>query len=451
MIGETIGNLKIISELGKGGMGVVYLAEHVSLKKKFAIKCLSLALTNDPQFRKRFYEEARNQALLGHPNIVQATDFFEFKDQFFFVMEYVDGQDLAAMIRAKGPLPEKEALAIFKDVLEALHYAHNKNLIHRDVKPPNILIDESGRARLMDFGIAIMCGRERLTATGTAVGSPWYMSPEQITSPLDLDKRSDVYAAGIVLYEMLTGDVPFDGETDFAVKDQQVHTQPQDPHQRNPKIDAELSSIILKALDKNPDNRYQGCNEFLQSIKKYQSKKTILPESPFKKLLWLFVVIAIVSVGISIYVIMNKNRVVVVQKIQDPTVQYEKARIWINSGMDKAAFVCRESHNVALKRENMRLAIDSGATDMAHKYEQRIVELKRNIEDAATEYSDFIKKLGGLENPVVEEEFRKLVKLAKSQKAQVNSDRLKIIHGHYNNYLQRNMPSGATIVRQLCE
>ncbi len=99
----------------------------------------------------------------------------------------------------------------------------------------------------------------------------------------------------------------------------------------------------------------------------------------------------------------------------------------------------------------MRLAIDSGATDMAHKYEQRIVELKRNIEDAATEYSDFIKKLGGLENPVVEEEFRKLVKLAKSQKAQVNSDRLKIIHGHYNNYLQRNMPSGATIVRQLCE
>ncbi len=451
MIGQTLGNLKIISELGKGGMGVVYLAEHLTLKKKFAIKCLSLTLTNDPQFRKRFYEEARNQAQLGHPNIVQATDFFEFENQFFFVMEYIDGQDLGAIIKDRGALPEKEALAIFEDVLEALNYAHNKNLIHRDVKPPNILIDESGRARLMDFGIAIMFGRERLTATGTAVGSPWYMSPEQIISPQDLDKRSDVYAAGIVLYEMLTGDVPFDGESDFAVKEQQVHSRPQDPHQRNPKINDELSSIILKAMDKNPDNRFQGCDEFLQSIKNYQAKKTLLPESPFKKLLWLFVIIAIVSAGISIYVIKNQEKVVVFEKIQDPTVQFEKARIWINSAMDKAAFVCRESQNVALKRENMRLAIDSGATDMAHKYEKNISEIAQNIEDATSQYSDFIKNLGGLENLVVEEEFGKLVKLSKSQKAQANIDRLKIIHGHYSDYLKKGMPPDATIVQQLCE
>jgi serine/threonine protein kinase len=451
MIGETIGNYKIISELGKGGMGVVYLAEHVSLKKKFAIKCLSSTLTNDPPFRERFYMEARNQAQLGHPNIVQATDFLEFDDRFFFVMEYVEGQDLAAIIKARGPLPEKEALAIFKDVLEALNYAHKKNLVHRDVKPQNIMIDESGRARLMDFGIAIMVGRERLTATGTAVGSPWYMSPEQITSPAKVDKRSDVYAAGIVLYEMFTGDVPFDGESDFAVKDKQVHTRPQDPHQRNPKIDVKLSSIILKALDKNPDNRYQGCDEFLQSIKEYQSKKIVIPDSPFKKLLWLFVIIAIVSVGISIYLIKNPNGVVVIEKIQDPTVQNEKAKVWINSAMDKAAFVCRESYNVALKRENMQLAIDSGATDMAHKYEIKIDEMERNIKDAASQYINFLQKLGELENSVVEEEFKKLVTLAQGEKAQVDVKRLKIINGHYNDSVEKSMPSESALVHQLCE
>ncbi|MCI5138066.1 MAG: serine/threonine protein kinase, partial [Candidatus Electrothrix sp. AR1] len=277
MIGQTIGNLRIISEIGRGGMGVVYLAEHLSLHKKFAIKCLSKTLTGDPQFQKRFSEEACNQANLDHPNIVQVTDFSEFNGHFYFVMEYVAGQDLETMIKEKGALSEKEALSIFKNILEGLHYAHSKNIIHRDIKPANILLDENDRVRIMDFGIAVMLDRERLTVTGTTVGSPWYMSPEQIINPLQLDRRSDVYAAGIVLYEMLTGDVPFDGPSEFAIKDQQVKTRPPDPCQRNPMISPDLSAIIYKALDKSPDRRFQSCDEFLRRIKQYETEKTAPP------------------------------------------------------------------------------------------------------------------------------------------------------------------------------
>lgn len=447
MIGQTVGNLRIISEIGRGGMGVVYLAEHLSLKKKFAIKCLSSTLTTDPQFHKRFDEEARNQALLDHPNIVQATDFFEFDDQFFFVMEYVDGRDLGAIIKTEGHLPEKEAFAIFKNVLEGLHYAHGKNLIHRDVKPANILVDENGRARLMDFGIAIMVGRERLTATGSAVGSPWYMSPEQITNPLELDKRSDVYAAGIVLYEMLTGDVPFDGETDFAIKDQQVHTRPPDPCQRNPVIDAELAGIILKALEKDPDKRFQGCDEFLQRIKEYESGKITPPDGPWKKLIWLFVAIAIVSGGISLYLIYSPSEEVVVINKSDRELQHESAALWIQSAMEKAALVCREVNAIEIKRKNMHIAKEAGIPEMVHKYNTQIGEIERNIHDGIFQYKVFVEKLGGLVRPVVEEEFRMLVY---SREAPVKSERARIVKDHYHQSLKKGMPSEDKIIRQLC-
>src|SRR5262245_38000794 len=143
MIGKTLGNLRIISQLGAGGMGVVYLAEHVKLGKRFAVKSLSSALSNNPHFRERFYREATNQALLDHPNIVQVTDFFDKDGKFFLVMEYVDGQDLSKLIKARGKLKEKDALSILRDVLSGLKFAHGKGMIHRDIKPSNILIDKN--------------------------------------------------------------------------------------------------------------------------------------------------------------------------------------------------------------------------------------------------------------------------------------------------------------------
>ena len=236
MIGRTIGNLRIVSVIGEGGMGVVYLAQHVGLPKQFAVKSLSSALSGDPDFRQRFFEEARKQAALSDPNIVQVTDFFEEASEFFLVMEFVDGQDLSHLIQSRGRLPESEALPILRDVLSGLGHAHSQGLVHRDLKPSNVLVDKKGRARIMDFGISIMAGAEKsLTAAGTTIGSPWYMSPEQILHPHRVDQRADVYALGIVLYEMLTGSVPFDGETDFVVKDLQLRAPVRRPARDEPR------------------------------------------------------------------------------------------------------------------------------------------------------------------------------------------------------------------------
>ena len=275
MIGKTLRNFRIVSEIGEGGMGVVYLAEHVELPKRFAIKSLSKALSRDPNFRKRFYEEAQKQALLDDPNIVQVTDFFEQEGQFFLVMEYVDGQDLSNVIKSRGKLPQSEVLAIFQDVLKGLGFAHDKGIVHRDMKPSNVLIDRSGRARIMDFGIAILKGaaEKRLTAAGAAIGSPWYMSPEQIERPHEVDQRTDIYALGIVLYEMLTGNVPFDGETDFSVHYQQIKSPAPDPRQKNSEISEEMAQTVLKAMAKDPAERFQDCGEFLQSIRAIEKGK----------------------------------------------------------------------------------------------------------------------------------------------------------------------------------
>jgi formylglycine-generating enzyme required for sulfatase activity/serine/threonine protein kinase len=270
MIGKTLDNkYRIIAELGEGGMGTVYLAEHTrGIGKKFAIKSFSSTLGLDSHFRERFYREATNQALLDHPNIVH-TDFFEKDGQFFLVMEYVDGQDLSKLIKARGQLKEKDALSILRDVLRGLEFAHTKGIIHGGIKPSNILIGKSGIAQITDFGIASLVWGG-LTSTGATVGSPWYMSPEQIQHPEQLDPRTDIYSLGIVLYEMLTGHLPFEGETDFSVLDQQIHATPPNLRLKNPEVSEKLAEIVLKAMAKNPAERFQDCTEFLQCLPEQQ-------------------------------------------------------------------------------------------------------------------------------------------------------------------------------------
>ncbi|HLC15117.1 MAG TPA: serine/threonine-protein kinase, partial [Thermodesulfovibrionia bacterium] len=175
----------------------------------------------------------------------------------------------------RGKLPEEEALSIFKDVLYGLNYAHSKGIIHRDVKPSNILVDKAGKAKIMDFGISIQTGQKRLTISGADVGTACYMSPEQITSHRSIDHRTDVYSMGIVLYELLVGEVPFDSDTDSRYEIQQKHckfTVP-DPSVVNPDIPEPLSEIILKALAKNPDDRFHGCGEFAQAVENYERSK----------------------------------------------------------------------------------------------------------------------------------------------------------------------------------
>src|SRR5262249_8707299 len=214
------------------------------------------------------------------PSIVQVTDFFEEKGEFFLVMEFVDGQDLSHLIQSRARLPESEALPILRDVLSGLGYAHSQGLVHRDLKPSNLLLDKKGPARIMDFGSSIMAGAEKsLTAAGTTIGSPWYMSPEQILHPHRVDQRADVYALGIVLYEMLTGSVPFDGETDFVVKDLQLRAPVRDPRESSPEVSEAVAQIVLKAMAKDPADRFQNCAEFLAAIDTVQ-RQPVTPRPP---------------------------------------------------------------------------------------------------------------------------------------------------------------------------
>ena len=463
MIGKTIRSFRIVSEIGEGGMGVVYLAEHLELPKRFAIKSLSKSLSSDPQFRNRFYGEAQKQAILDHPNIVQVTDFFEAEGQFFLVMEFVDGQDLGKLIRAKGKLPEHEALPIFQDILRGLAFAHSKGVIHRDVKPSNVLIDSQGRARIMDFGIAILAGagEKRVTATGAAVGSPWYMSPEQIQRPRELDLRTDIYSLGIVLYEMLAGDVPFNGETDFSVQEQQIHEPPPNLRQKHPEISEELAETVLKAMAKNPAGRFQNCTEFLQRIQEYEIKQRPIPVAPRKlqkPLLWGLAAMLVVSLGIKTFIdlrpspppITTAPGVVTVPVPDDKAVQ-QIAYNLIQTASEKALMICRELERVELKRKGLELAgqIDSATMDALKK---QIEDIDKNIGDAMPVYGDLIGRLAGLNNSVVDTEFEDYTQslTKKSSFSQIPLTRM--MKHHYERY--RGGGSGGVdigMMRKDCE
>lgn len=269
-------NYKIIRLLGEGGMAKVYLAEHQTLNKKVAIKKMLPSLMLDHSFIERFRNEAISQARLNHPNICNIIDFDS--DTLSVILEYVEGTSLENYIKQKGYLKEKEALEIIQGVLDGLNYAHQKGIIHRDIKPSNILLGASNIPKITDFGIALIMGEERKTKTGVGIGTPHYMSPEQIKGDKLIDHRTDVYSTGVMLYEMLTGRTPFDTAhltegSDFHIKSMHINQIPQPLFKINNFIPEELSDIVLKALEKEPDNRYLGCGDFNVSIKAYLQKK----------------------------------------------------------------------------------------------------------------------------------------------------------------------------------
>ena len=279
MIGTILTNkYKILSEIGEGGMSIVFLAEHIILKRKYAVKMLAHHLTKTPEFEERFLKEGLAQAQLLHENIVQIIDYIKEDDNTFLLMDYIRGVCLDKLIMQKGKLKESECYQIMGDILSALNFAHMNRVIHRDIKPSNIIIANTGKALLMDFGIAIMLGDKRLTATGTNIGTSWYMSPEHVTRPREIDHRSDVYSMGIVLYEMLTGDVPFDGETDYEIKDKHVRKPPVPPIEKNSSISMAMNNIVLKSIAKNPDERFNGCGEFLGYIQALKNEKLEKPD-----------------------------------------------------------------------------------------------------------------------------------------------------------------------------
>lgn len=270
--GQQIRDYVLGQRIGVGGMGEVWSATHQVLHRRVAIKAMSAQLAADPHFEERFVQEARAQAILQHPRILGVTDFFREGGVYYLVMPLVTGRSLEERLaEVGGPLPLDESARIASDILDALDYAHQKGIIHRDVKPSNILLDHDGRAYLTDFGIALLVGQDRRTRTGTSLGTPHYMAPEQIRAPRTIDHRADVYSAACVLYEMLAGRPPFlpdesAGDTDFAVKEAHLRHDPQPVRAWNPAVSPATDAVVLRGLAKDPNQRFGGCGEFRRAL-----------------------------------------------------------------------------------------------------------------------------------------------------------------------------------------
>jgi serine/threonine protein kinase len=261
-------NYKLIEKIGWGGMGVVYIAEDLALGRLVALKFLAPYLMQDPEIMRRFRAEARSQARLMHQNITMVYAFRETDDQAFLVLEYVDGETLEKRLKRLGRIPAAETVSIFEKVLNAIYYAHSKGVIHRDIKPSNIGFTTDGIVKVMDFGIALNIEEaNRLTQTGHPMGTPHYMAPEQILGRQS-DHRADIYALGIMLYETLTGRLPFDGASDYEIRVAQINQSPPSPRSfGHPDITPALEEVILKAIAKGQNERFADVKVFLRALK----------------------------------------------------------------------------------------------------------------------------------------------------------------------------------------
>jgi serine/threonine-protein kinase len=252
--------------IGQGGMADVELAHDQVLDRQVAVKLLHARYADDPAFRERFKREARAAASLNHANMVAVYDTGEEDGRPFIVMEYVAGRSLREVIRREGVLPQRAA-EIASDAALALHYSHERGLIHRDIKPANIMISNEGQVKVTDFGIARAVNAETVTQTAAVFGTAAYIAPEQAQG-LDVDARTDVYSLGVVLYELLTGQQPFSADSAVALAYKHVSEDPTRPSTINPEISAALEAVVLKAMAKNPDNRYQSAREFHEDIQR---------------------------------------------------------------------------------------------------------------------------------------------------------------------------------------
>lgn len=375
LIGRTIrSNLFIEKKLGEGGMGRVYLAHNIEIPdRKYAVKVLKPELTRDPSFTQRFYEEACHQAELDHPNIVRMLDYFHIGDDYFLILEYVDGQALSDLVDSKGGrgLPEKQALSIIVGVLAGLDFAHQRAIVHRDVKSSNVLVDQEGRARLTDFGIAMRAAGLARTPEGRVIGTPEYMSPEQLRDSGAIDHRSDVYSAGVILFEMLAGKLPFQGESFQTVQAQQLTSPVPDPRAANPKIRRRVADMVKRALQKSPVDRYQGCRQFIGAIEAYQRRG-----------IWkYYMVAASVLVAAGIYAGLSM--------IRDIPLINDAVR---TTSHDFNLF-CREQQNVVNNTRFKRIADAEGLSGTSDLFAKRIGASVATMDASVTEYRSVIRHM----------------------------------------------------------
>jgi tRNA A-37 threonylcarbamoyl transferase component Bud32 len=321
--GQSFHGLEILELLGKGGMGVVYKARQPALDRMVALKILPQKMALDPDFQNRFIREAKALGSLNHPNIVAVYDFGAEGGLFFFAMEFVDGTNLRQILRDRKLTPE-QALKIVPQLCDALEYAHTEGVVHRDIKPENILLDKKGRVKIADFGLAKLVGADiaaagMLTVTNMVMGTPHYMAPEQVENPKGVDHRADIYAIGVVFYEMLTGELPI-GRFELPSKKVQ--------------IDVRLDEVVLKALEKSPERRYQNASDIKEAVTKATASAsaadsysptviTPRPESRKKPAaLVLGILVAVAIVGIALVAALSRESgppAPAVTAVKDPT------------------------------------------------------------------------------------------------------------------------------------
>ena len=269
MIGKTISHYKILEKLGEGGMGVVYKAEDTKLKRQVVLKFLHPHLTADKESTERFEREAQAAAALNHPNIITVHEIGQHKNQSYIAMEYVKGHSLRDEIN-KGPLPIDKATNLATQICEGLNEAHQAGIVHRDIKPENILIDNSGRIKIVDFGLARMRGVTQLTKDASTLGTLKYMSPEQFQNK-QVDHRTDIWSFGVILFEMLTGELPFEGDYDASLMYAVLNEEPKSIKTIPKDIPDKYSRIITKCLQKKPADRYQHIEKIITELKEHAS------------------------------------------------------------------------------------------------------------------------------------------------------------------------------------
>ena len=276
---------QIIEELGKGGMGKVYRVLDKKLKEEIALKLIKPEIASDKKTVERFSNELKIARKIGHKNVARMFDLNEEQGTHYITMEYVRGEDLKKLIRKMGPFSAGQAIPIAKQICEGLSEAHRLGVVHRDLKPQNVMVDEGGNARIMDFGIARSLESKGITGAGVMVGTPEYMSPEQVEGK-EAGQSSDIYSLGVILYEMVTGRVPFEGDTPFTIGVKHKSEMPKDPKELNVQIPEDLSSVIMRCLEKAKEKRYQSAGEVRSELENIQrgipTTERVVPErKPF--------------------------------------------------------------------------------------------------------------------------------------------------------------------------
>src|SRR3954465_10179643 len=265
MIGQIIGNYKIEDKIGEGGMGAVYKGVDTMLDREVAIKALKPELASQTSVVERFRTEAVTLAKLNHPNVATLYTMFRQGEELYMVLEFVRGETLDNILQRRGALPAAEAIPVFCQVLDGIDHAHELGIVHRDIKPANMMLTDKGTLKVLDFGIARLLGSARMTRAGNIIGTLEYMAPEQVRG-LETDGRSDLYALGMMLYEVLTGKLPFDTENEFELMKAQTELIPAPPRTLNPNIPPAVEAAIMKAIEKDPDKRFQTGGEFREVL-----------------------------------------------------------------------------------------------------------------------------------------------------------------------------------------